>query len=82
MNTLPRIIVGLAGTVLLGSQALAADLRIASEGAYAPWNYLDDSGELAGFEIDLGNALCEQADMSCEWVVNEWDSLIPEPASR
>ena len=61
----------------LSGTALAADVRIATEGAYAPWNYLDDSGELAGFEIDLGNALCERAGVECEWVQNEWDSIIP-----
>lgn len=57
--------------------ANAADVRIATEGAYAPWNYLDDSGELAGFEIDLGNEVCKRAGVECEWVQNEWDSIIP-----
>lgn len=71
-------LVGLAlAGALISSMAQAADVRIGTEGAYAPWNYLDDSGALAGYEIDLGNALCEQAGVSCEWVVNEWDSIIP-----
>jgi len=61
----------------LSGTALAADVRIATEGAYAPFNYLDDAGELAGFEIDLGDALCERAGVECEWVQNEWDSIIP-----
>lgn len=57
--------------------ASAADVRIATEGAYAPWNYLDDNGELAGYEIDLGNEVCARADVECEWIINEWDSVIP-----
>lgn len=57
--------------------AYAADVRIGTEGAYPPWNFIDDSGKLAGFEIDLGNALCEKAGVSCEFVQNEWDSIIP-----
>lgn len=57
--------------------AIAADVRIGTEGAYPPWNFIDDSGKLAGFEIDLGNALCEKAGVSCEFVQNEWDSIIP-----
>jgi polar amino acid transport system substrate-binding protein len=52
-------------------------LRIGTEGAYAPWNYLDDDGKLAGYEIDLGNAICEKISYKCEFVQNEWDSIIP-----
>ena len=57
--------------------AHAADVRIGTEGAYPPWNFIDDSGKLAGFEIDLGNAMCEKAGITCEFVQNEWDSIIP-----
>ncbi|WP_020396122.1 transporter substrate-binding domain-containing protein [Thiolinea disciformis] len=68
----------LLGAALVSGSVLAEDkLRIASEGAYAPYNYLDDNGKLAGFEIDLGNALCEQVKMKCEWVTNAFDAMIP-----
>jgi len=72
-----KIIVGIALGALVSLSAQAADVRIGTEGAYAPWNFMDDSGKVAGFEIDLGNELCKRADLSCEWVVNEWDSIIP-----
>jgi len=62
---------------LLSASAMAADVRIATEGAYAPWNFMDDSGKVAGFEVELGNLVCERAGVECEWVVNEWDSIIP-----
>jgi len=52
-------------------------VRIATEGAYAPWNFLDDSGKPAGFEIELGNAICEKAALNCEFLINDWDSIIP-----
>ncbi|NKB75660.1 MAG: transporter substrate-binding domain-containing protein [Gammaproteobacteria bacterium] len=57
--------------------AMADTVRIGTEGAYAPWNYLDDAGKLAGFEIDLGSDLCKRAALTCEFVANEWDSIIP-----
>jgi polar amino acid transport system substrate-binding protein len=64
--------------ILATPAAFAEDtLRIGTEGAYAPYNFMNDDGKLAGFEIDLGNALCEQVKMECEFVVNEWDSIIP-----
>ena len=65
------------GAALVASAAHAADVRIGTEGAYAPWNFMDDDGKVAGFEIELGNELCKRAGVSCEWVVNEWDSIIP-----
>ncbi len=68
--------VALAASVVV-APAMAETIRIGTEGAYAPYNYMDDSGKLAGFEIDLGNALCEHAGLTCEFVANEWDSIIP-----
>lgn len=65
------------GAMAFASSAMAEKVRIGSEGAYAPWNYMDDSGKLAGFEVDLGNELCKRAGLDCEWVVNEWDTMIP-----
>jgi len=73
-----KIMLAAIAALALGGSAMAQDtVRIATEGAYAPWNFLDDAGKPAGFEIDLGNAICEQAKLSCEWVINDWDSIIP-----
>jgi polar amino acid transport system substrate-binding protein len=57
--------------------ALADTIRLGTEGAYEPWNFVNDSGKLDGFEIELGNELCKRASLSCEWVKNDWDSIIP-----
>ncbi len=71
------IIAAAVSTLLAATPSYAEDVRIGTEGAYAPWNFMDDSGKLAGYEIELGNELCKRAGLSCEWVVNEWDSIIP-----
>lgn len=52
-------------------------IRIGTEGAFPPFGYLDENGELAGFERDLGDALCADLQLRCEWVLNAWDSIIP-----
>ena len=57
--------------------ALADTIRLGTEGAYEPWNFVNDSGKLDGFEIELGNELCKRASLTCEWVKNDWDSIIP-----
>ena len=71
-----KFMMGLAlGTLVTAGSSFAADVRIGTEGAYAPWNFLDDDGKLAGYEIELGNEMCKRAGVECEWVVNEWDSI-------
>lgn len=73
-----KLILAAAAVLVLGTAAQAQEtVRIATEGAYAPWNYVNEAGELAGYEIDLGNALCEKAGLTCEFVSNDWDSIIP-----
>lgn len=62
----------------LGTAALAQDVvRLGTEGAYPPYNFINDAGEVAGFEREMGDELCKRAGLTCEWVTNAWDSIIP-----
>ncbi len=66
--------------VVTGGAAEAKDwkkIRIATEGAYAPWNATDPSGKLVGFEIDLAQDLCKRIGAECEVVAQDWDGIIP-----
>lgn len=54
--------------------AAQAVLRIATEGAYPPFNYVEGS-EPAGFEVDLGKALCDRMGLPCTFVVQDWDGM-------
>ncbi|MDG2339991.1 MAG: transporter substrate-binding domain-containing protein [Paracoccaceae bacterium] len=56
-------------------------VRMGTEGAYAPWNFINDAGEIDGFERELGDELCMRAELTCTWVTNEWDSIIPNLVS-
>lgn len=71
------ILAAAAVAAMTASASAQETVRIATEGAYAPWNFLDDNGDPAGFEIDLANAICEHAGIECEIVLNDWDSIIP-----
>jgi len=72
-----KVILAAAVLALASTAANAQTVRIGTEGAYAPWNFVNNEGELAGYEIDLANAICEHAGLDCEIVQNDWDSIIP-----
>ena len=74
----------LASAILaLSSGALLAQdvIRLGTEGAYPPYNFINDNGEIDGFERELGDELCARAELTCEWVTNDWDSIIPNLVS-
>lgn len=65
--------------------ALAKDwteIRMATEGAYPPFNETASDGSMKGLDVDLGNALCEQMKAKCTWVKQEWDGMIPGLVTR
>jgi polar amino acid transport system substrate-binding protein/arginine/ornithine transport system substrate-binding protein len=62
---------------ILSTQAMARDLRIATEGTYAPWSFVDANGKLTGWDVDIANALCDEMKVKCEILAQEWDGIIP-----
>ena len=61
----------------VASIANSQTIRIGTEGAYPPWNNLNSAGELEGAEIDFGNEACKRMGVTCEWVTQDWDGIIP-----
>jgi polar amino acid transport system substrate-binding protein len=65
-----------SGTVQSALAETPSQLTIASEGARPPYNYFDGD-HLAGFEIDLGRNLCARMNVTCTFVAQQWDGMIP-----
>ena len=78
MKKLVLALVGVA-IVTLAATASAEKMKIkmGTEGAYPPFNSIDASGKLVGFDIDIGDALCAAMNADCEWVTQDWDGIIP-----
>ncbi len=79
-----NLILSAAALAVTAGMALAdghAVVRMGTEGAYPPYNFINDAGEVDGFERELGDELCKRAELNCEWVTNEWDSIIPNLVS-
>ena len=54
----------------------AGALRIGTEGTYAPFTFHDASGELVGFDVEIGRAIAEQLGVDAQFVEGPWDGLI------
>ncbi len=79
-----NLILSTAALALTAGAALADGhgvVRMGTEGAYPPYNFINDAGEVDGFERKLGDELCARAELTCEWVTNDWDSIIPNLVS-
>lgn len=48
---------------------------IAMEGQWAPWTYHDDSGDLVGFDTEVGKAIANKLGVEAEFIEGEWDGL-------
>lgn len=72
--------VALAASALMGWSATASaqqDLKVAVDLSYEPFTYKLPSGQPAGFDVDIANALCEQVKRKCVFVEQVWDGMIP-----
>lgn len=63
--------------IVTGTAQAGQKVKIGTEGAYPPFNSIDKDGKLVGFDIDIANALCKAANFECEFVVQDWDGMIP-----
>lgn len=50
-------------------------LVVATEGAWSPWTYHDESDKLVGYDVEVATALAEKLGVKAEFVEGAWDGL-------
>ncbi|MFW3898315.1 ABC transporter substrate-binding protein [Pseudomonas bharatica] len=78
MQNYKKYLLAAAATLVFSANAMAAEkLRMGIEAAYPPFNSKDASGQVVGFDKDIGDALCAKMKVECEVVTSDWDGIIP-----
>ncbi len=64
---------------VLGSTAFAAEppIRFGVDPTFPPFESRDPSGQLAGFDIEMGEAICAELKTTCDWQIINFDGAIP-----
>jgi len=58
------------------------EIRLAVDPTYPPLEYKTPDGKLAGFAVDIADALCAQLRARCVWVETSFDGMIPGLLAR
>ncbi|CAG8869650.1 ABC transporter arginine-binding protein 1 [Pseudomonas fluorescens] len=78
MQNYKKFLLAAAATLVFSANAMAAEkLRMGIEAAYPPFNNKDASGQVVGFDKDIGDALCAKMKVECSVVTSDWDGIIP-----
>lgn len=54
----------------------AGKLTVVGSGGYPPFNYIDDDGNVAGFDVDTGKEIAKRLGVQLNYVTGEWSGLI------
>ncbi|MFE8150995.1 amino acid ABC transporter substrate-binding protein [Brenneria goodwinii] len=54
----------------------AGVIKFGTEGTYAPYTYHDKSGQLVGFDVDIGRAVADKLGVKAQFIEGRWDGLI------
>jgi polar amino acid transport system substrate-binding protein len=78
MRILPTLTAAAVALATLAGAAHAQEtVRIGVDATYPPFESVDAAGNFQGFSIDIANALCERMNVTCEFMNQDWEGIIP-----
>jgi arginine/ornithine transport system substrate-binding protein len=72
IKSLVAALLSLAATV-----AQAEQVKIATDATFPPFESIDSSGKLVGYDVELMQAICDAAKLDCNIANAAWDGMIP-----
>lgn len=52
------------------------EIVVAMEGTWAPWTYVNEDGDLVGYDVEVAKAVAEKLGVEASFVTGEWDGLL------
>ncbi|MEJ2046188.1 MAG: transporter substrate-binding domain-containing protein [Reinekea sp.] len=81
-----KVLLAVAGMLALTATVEAKDwsvIRAGVDAPYPPFEYKAPDGTMTGFEIEVGNLVCQEiTGKDCDWVIQAWDGIIPGLLAR
>lgn len=77
MQNFKKVFLAAAVTLAFSAGAIAETLKMGIEAAYPPFNNKDASGQVVGFDKEIGDAVCAKMKAECSVVTSDWDGIIP-----
>ncbi|MBP5074854.1 cystine ABC transporter substrate-binding protein [Pseudomonas chlororaphis] len=78
--------VGLLGQAVAGEQLQkikdTGTINVGLEGTYPPFSYVDESGKLAGFEVEFSEALAQKLGVKVKLQPTKWDGILAALESK
>lgn len=57
-------------------------IRFGMDASYAPFESVNQKGEIVGFEVDYARAICAKLEATCTFQNQDWDGIIPSLLSN
>ncbi len=83
---LKKVLIGACLTLALSTNASAESgleqvkanntLTFAMSGAYPPFNFVDEQGELTGFDVEIGKEIARRIGVEGKPIATAWDGII------
>ena len=54
----------------------AAEFKFANSGAYPPFSFVDESNQVVGFDVDIGNEIAKRLEVKGVNISTAWDGII------
>ncbi len=76
------LIAVLASNAVFAADVAGSTVKLGIDATFPPFQTKAADGTYEGFGVDIAEAMCAEAKVTCEWVESSWDGMIPGLLAR